>query len=313
MRPKLSLATQFLVLQLGIVLLVVFAVGGVSLAESDATFRREEGRRLMSVADNVVGNDTVSEVFRGDVSEVYLEGVAVNAEAVSDVRHVLIARASGELLTGPEPKSMAVLGPSRVQSGRADVVVVEDGVKTLAAHVPIFNEEQEMVGIVIVGQTYPTMWEQVGSATPQLLTYLLIGGALGFLGSLLLARRVKRQTLGLEPQEITGLVEHREAMLHGIREGVIGTDTADRITLINDEAVRLLGLSSDAVGGTLYAQKLEPGVLDVLTGKTTGDDEVVLRGDRVLVLNRMPVLIRSRHKGWVTTLRDRTELTSPAA
>lgn len=311
MRPKLSLASQFLVLQLGIVLLVVFAVGGVSLAESETTFRREEGRRLMSVADSVVASETVSDAFGEAMTEpVGLEGVAANAQAVSGVRQVLIARASGELLTGPEIKSKAVLGPSRVQSGRADVVVVEDGVKTLAAHVPIFNEEQEMVGIVIVGQTYPTMWEQVASATPQLLTYLLIGGALGFLGSLLLARRVKRQTLGLEPQEITGLVEHREAMLHGIREGVIGTDTADRITLINDEAVRLLGLSSSAVGGTLYAQKLEPGVLDVLTGKTSGDDEVVLRGDRVLVLNRMPVLIRSRHKGWVTTLRDRTELTS---
>ena len=51
----------------------------------------------------------------------------------------------------------------------------------------------------------------------------MLGAALGVGGSLLLARRVKRQTLGMEPREITGLVEHREAMLHGIKEGVIGT------------------------------------------------------------------------------------------
>ena len=76
---------------------------------------------------------------------------------------------------------------------------------------------------------------------------------LGVVGSLLLARRVKRQTLGLEPREIAGLVEHREAMLHGIKEGVIGMDAADRVTLANDEAVRLLGLPADAVGRSLHA------------------------------------------------------------
>src|SRR5688572_23530433 len=53
MRWKLSLARQFLVLQVGIVLLVVFAVGAVSLAESDLSFRSEQASRLRSVAENL--------------------------------------------------------------------------------------------------------------------------------------------------------------------------------------------------------------------------------------------------------------------
>jgi NAD+ synthase (glutamine-hydrolysing) len=129
-------------------------------------------------------------------------------------------------------------------------------------------------------------------------------------GSLLLARRVKRQTMGLEPGEITGLVEHREAMLHGIKEGVIGIDADDRVTLINDEAVRLLGLPAQSVGQILTVLRLEAPVLDVLTGRVTGDDQVVLQDDRVLVLNRMPVRVRGREVGAVTTLRDRTEMTA---
>ena len=48
----------------------------------------------------------------------------------------------------------------------------------------------------------------------------------------------------------------------------------------------------------------------MLTGKVTATDQVVLGGERVLVLNRMPVILRGRHSGWITTLRDRTELTS---
>ncbi|MFD0599225.1 PAS domain-containing protein [Catellatospora coxensis] len=83
---------------------------------------------------------------------------------------------------------------------------------------------------------------------PDLLTYLLLGSALGVGGSLLLARRVKRQTLGLEPREIAGLVEHREAMLHGLKEGLLGLDASGRVTLANDEALRLLDLPHDVTG-----------------------------------------------------------------
>ena len=59
MRPRMSLAGQSLLLQLCIVLLVVGVVGAVSLAEADVSFRRTEGRRLLSVAENVAANDTV--------------------------------------------------------------------------------------------------------------------------------------------------------------------------------------------------------------------------------------------------------------
>ena len=49
---------------------------------------------------------------------------------------------------------------------------------------------------------------------------LVIGGGL----SLLLARRLKRQTLGLEPQEIATLYAHHDATLHSLREGVVVFD-----------------------------------------------------------------------------------------
>src|SRR5204863_7347553 len=117
-----------------------------------------------------------------------------------------------------------------------------------------------------------------------------------------------RQTFGREPDEIGTLLEQREAVLHGIREGTVATDAAGRITLLNDEAKRLLGLDADAVG-KLLAEVVPAGhVRDVLSGRVDGPDEVVLVGDRVLVVNRMPVSVRGREIGAVVTLRDRTEL-----
>ena len=165
-----------------------------------------------------------------------------------------------------------------------------------------------MVGTAAVGQGYPSVGENLLSAVPNLVAYLGLAGIVGVVGSLLVARRVKRQTLGLEPVEIRGLVEHREAMLTGIKEGVLGLDPDDRVTLVNGEAHRMLGLPADCVGRTLTELGVEDRLLDVLTGSAAQQDAVVFVGDRILTLNRKPVAVRGVPAGSVTTMRDLTEL-----
>ncbi|MEV6596564.1 sensor histidine kinase [Actinoplanes sp. NPDC051346] len=311
MRQRLSLAGQLLILQLAIVLLVVCAVAAVSITESDAAFRRVEGERLRSVGENTAINRTVRLGLGNPLGREALETVAESARAVSGASYVMVIDAAGTIVTGPDAGRAAAMGDSPGLTGRSWVGVSFQGGKSLTAHVPVLDERDgRFIGLIIVGRTYPTLVDQLADALANLLTYLVLGTVLGAGGSLLLARRVKRQTLGLEPGEIVGLVEHREAMLHGIKEGVIGTDPAHRVTLANDEAIRLLGMPADAVGRSLHDQGLEPALLDVLTGRSEGVDQVVLSDDRVVVLNRQPVVMRDRAVGSVTTLRDRTELTA---
>jgi two-component system CitB family sensor kinase len=80
------------------------------------------------------------------------------------------------------------------------------------------------------------------------------------------------------------------------------------VTLINDEARRLLPIPEYGIGKTI-AELVEPGRLrDLLTGATGGEDQIVLTDEHVLVVNRMSVERRGRKLGAVITLRDRTEL-----
>ena len=130
---------------------------------------------------------------------------------------------------------------------------------------------------------------------PNLLTYLGLASAIGIGGSLLVARRVKRQTLGLEPLEIAGLVEHRDAMLHGIREGVVGLDPRGRVTLVNDEAIRLLRIPGDALGRTLDELGVGEELRDALLSGDVERDRAVASAGRVLVVNRLPIASRGRH------------------
>ena len=72
------------------------------------------------------------------------------------------------------------------------------------------------------------MWELLSGAGERLLFYLGLGAALGLLASWLLSRRIKRHTRGLEIAEIASLADHREALLHSIREGVVAVNNDGR-------------------------------------------------------------------------------------
>jgi two-component system CitB family sensor kinase len=165
-----------------------------------------------------------------------------------------------------------------------------------------------VVGEVSAGILERQVSDQLLSDLPVLVLYFLYALGIGVIASVLLARRLKRTTFGLELEEIAGLLQEREAMLHGIREGVIVVDPRGRITLVNDEARRLVPLGEDPVGSRLEALLPEGRLRDVLTGAVAGRDEVVLTDDHVLAVNRMEVSRGSRALGAVVTLRDRTEL-----
>ena len=104
---------------------------------------------------------------------------------------------------------------------------------------PIFRDGS-VIGMVSVGFLETAVFNQLLADVPGFALTLLLALGLGVGGSLLLASRLKRQTFGLEPYEIAGLLEEREASLQGIHEGAIATDGDGTITLANDEARRLL-------------------------------------------------------------------------
>jgi two-component system, CitB family, sensor kinase len=312
---KVSLAGQLLILQLGIVLVVLVAVAAVSIAQAQASFREVQGRRFMSVAERAAATPLVTEHLLDPARRAALAATVDGYREDAGASYALVAGADRRILASSDPSRvgrLVDLHGSNVLHGRAwEGVVTEDGVRSVVAHVPVLDDPTaKTVGFVVVGANTPGFWDSLGGAAPNLLTYLGVASFLGVAGSLLVARRVKRQTLGLEPRAITRLAEHRDTMLHGIKEGVVGLDPQLRVTLVNDEAMRLLELPADSVGRTLSELGVDRRLCEVLSGHTQGQDQIVVAGERVLVLNRVPVSSRGKAIGSVTTLRDRTELVS---
>ncbi|MDE3724574.1 ATP-binding protein [Nocardiopsis sp. N85] len=311
--PRTTLAGQFLALQLVIVVTVLVMVAAVSMAQSDARLRQTESRRMLSVAESTAARDIIRAGLETSGHPEVLAPHVESVRALSSADHLVVHDRDGRALTlapGPEgEESQDDPGLASALRGRAWTGVTEiEGDRAVVAAVPVIGEGGTILGVVVAGVDYPGTWELLALATPNLLVYLGIASVTGVAGSLLLSRRVKRQTLGLEPDQIARLVEHREAMLHGIKEGVLGLDAGHRVTLANDAAVRLLGLPPDCVGATLADLDVGGELEDVLLGRVQGRDTVVALGDRLVALNRMPLMTAGRADGSVTTMRDRTDL-----
>lgn len=310
---RLPLARQLLVLQVVLILAVLGVVVAITYAQSTADLQRSTGNRLLGLAETFATDQVVRSGLAGELPLSAIPPAAARAQSVSGADFVVVVDLNGDVLASQDPDHLGTgwaFASGDVLSGRAWVgsATLPDGRLSMQAHVAVLDPHNRgRLGYVVVGSYSRSVGERLTGAVPDLLVYLGVASALGLLGSALLANRIKRQTFGLEPRDIAGLVEHREALLYGIKEGVLGLDLDHRITIVNAEAIELLDLPEDAVGKGLEQLGLDRKVVEALTDKRRTPDRILDTDARRLVLNRMPVTTRGRIIGAVVTLRDRTE------
>jgi two-component system CitB family sensor kinase len=325
-RGELTLAAKVLLLQLVVIAVLLVTVGVLSIRQSNADFAEDQGAQMRSVAEYVAtlpevrgaiervrtGEDPASDLPRG------LAPYADRGASLSSATDVMMVSPGGVVLAATDPSRVgerADLGTSDGLEGRGWTGDVEpDGERAVAHHAPIISEEDgTLLGIVAAEETYPSVPDQVATAAPDLALFLGLGALLGLGGTWVVSRMVRRSTRGLGTTELANLADQREALLHAIREGVVGVGTDGRVTVMNDAARTTLGLDGrpDPVGRPVDELGLDPHVVALLTGDGTDlKDAVALVGTAVVVFNRGRASTGGRGIGTVTTLRDRTELVS---
>lgn len=293
---------------------VLLAVAAVSVHQSTNEFRDIRGQRMISVAENLASTPVVRDRLGDPFAERVLAPEVDRGVNLSGATLAEIIEPDGTVLVSSDPlrvDATAELGDSDAITGRAwfgDLDI--DGRRSIVGHVPILAPSGDVLAVVAVSEDYPTVWELLSRAGARLLLYLGLGAGLGLLGSWLLARRIKRQTRGLEIAEFASLADHREALLHSIREGVVAVNNDGAITVLNDSAQELLGLTGGDVGRRVDDVPLDPAVRQFLLSGEDGRDVVLATPTRVLALNRRAATSQGHKIGTVTTMRDSTELAS---
>ena len=308
-----KLSSQIFVGQVAILVATVL-VGFVLFARGErAQLDQQYEQQAVSIAESVASVDQVGSCLEpgtrpcGDQVQQIAERVTRDTKAA----YVVVIDMNQVRHSHPDPSLIGemVSEPIVTKDGQTHTGI-DDGVvgRSASGKAPLYAPDGTMVGEVSVGILESRVSTALWSLLPEYAVWFSTALVIGAFASWLLARRLKRRTFGLELDEIAKLLLEREAVLHGIREGMIAFDRAGRITLVNDEARRLLSTGATGVGSWIE-DVVPPGRLrDVLSGAINGKDEVVLTDEYCLTVNRMPVALAGRPHGSVVTLRDRTEL-----
>lgn len=311
MRYGKTLAARILVAVLGIVV-ATMAIGAALVARQTALLTDEQSVvQARSIAVTVASMPDVAEAVTGGDTATLMPALAERIRSQSQADYVVIIDASGTRLSHPRPDLIGVKiqEPVVALDGQTHTGIDEGDLgRSANVRAPIVDASGHPVGEVSVGILEST----VNTRSAQQVSGYLVSGALalllGVIASLVLARTIKRVTFGLEPAEIVALVQEREAMLHGIREGVLGLDARGRLNVLNEEARRLLQIPNAQLGQPVHELMGPSQLRDILVGDVSGPDRVAVTDDHLLVLNRMPVDVGGRPAGWVVTIRDRTEM-----
>lgn len=307
-RRRLStriLANELVILALtGLIGFVLFAFA--QRAELDRSYEQRALEIARIAAADPQIQDATEHGDRGHVVQSAAERICKAAQA----SYVVVIDLNRVRHSHPLPSLIGkrVAEPIVVKDGHPHVGIDQGAMgRSANAKAALVGSSGALIGEVSVGIPERAVLSELWFELPTFGLYAALATAIGAAAASLLARRLKRTTFGLELEEIACLVQDREAMLHGIREGVVAFAPDGTITVVNDEARRLLGL------GTALGHRLEEVLPDgrlrrALDGTLAGTDVSVLTDDHCLAVNRMPVTLHGRALGAVVTVRDRTEL-----
>lgn len=309
---RLSLRKKILLLHIGIVVLAVGLTVGTAIVILGQVVEKRYGERVLSVAHAVALIPSIREAFADPDPSATIQPIAEAVRDQAGFAFIVVANREGIRYSHPVPERIGKrvsTEPGEVLEGESYVAVQRGTLgMSIRAKVPIYDDNEQLIGFVSAGILVSVIQDLLKGYGALLAGVGAISLTLGVASSYLLSGHVKRQILGLEPREIALLLEHREAMLHGIREGVVAVDAQGTITLVNDEAARLMGLPPDAVGQGILDVLPDSQLPKVLQSGQAEPDRMMVANGRVIMVSRIPVRSRGQLVGAIATLRDQTEM-----
>ncbi|MTD14388.1 PAS domain-containing protein [Nakamurella sp. YIM 132087] len=316
-RSGRSIAARMLVL-LTVLLLVVIVVGlGLVFLDSREYTDQVTRERVVAVSTTAASSPGVAEILGEDLdvagASAALQPYAEQIRLATSVDFVVFLRADGTRLT--HPNTTLIGGTfegdlSTARSGQPYVTVADGSLgPSMRAVTPIIAADGTFLGLVSVGVTQAHI-----SATVQQRMWLLVGVGVvalvvGGLGILLIARRLRRETLGLGPRELARLYSYYETVLDAVHDGMVLLDTAHRVVGINRQGQLLLDLpDEDVAGRTAEEAGITGDLAEIVESDEEITDQLVITPSRVLAVTRRRAAGAGGPVGAVLTMRDHTAL-----
>jgi two-component system sensor histidine kinase DctS len=251
---------------------------------------------------------TGSSFERGSINE-----IVERMRIVNNANYIVVLDMKGTRLSHPVKKKLGMLshgkdeGPAFAENSYTSLAKGEIGT-VIRSFVPVMGNNHEQVGVVIAGYKMPSFGEVLFDVKVE----IWITGALCLLfggwGAWLLAQHVRKQMFSLEPHEIARLFVERTETFNAMHEGVIAINNEEKITIFNDKAKQMIGITGNVNG--LYIQDVIPDtyLTEILRLNRPIFNKELQLGNISIMSNRVPIVVNARTVGALAIFQDRTEV-----
>ncbi len=311
-----SLQARMVFLVCLLVLPLTLVAGGMYTAMVGEMLEDQIGKRALQVSRSVAQIPLVRQQIVKPDPEGKLQKLAEKIRKEVGAEFIVIGNREGIRFSHPKPDRLGkkMVGGDNAPALEHGTSYISQAVGTLGpsirGKVPIFNEKNEIIGVVSVGY----LVEDVNAIVlnHQLKVGLLIGilTILGIIGAISISTHFKQAIFGLEPEQIARLFSERKTIIESIREGIVAIDPDAKVTVTNRQALEILGKDSlDEVVGH-HIRDVLPGarLSHILTDGGERIDQELAIGDTTMIINNVAMREGEQIIGAVASFRRLDEL-----
>ncbi|MDM5187028.1 sensor histidine kinase [Bacillus sp. DX4.1] len=280
------------------------------------TVEEQTGKRALHVAKAVATIPEIHEAFQTEDPSVIIQPIVEKIRVETDAEFIVVGNTEGiryahpvrdrigEEMVGGDNKGVLEDGKSYISKATGTLG------PSLRGKVPIRDQENHIIGVVSVGFSMEDIHDVAEAYGNRVLWIAVVGLVIGIIGSMYLARSIKKLMFGLEPEEISSLYEERSAVIQSVREGIMVIDKEGCINLVNQAAYEILSLEKkqNIIGDSILKIIPNTSILEVLrTGEEQLDRQLDIKGQAVIA-NRLPIIVGNVVIGVVSSFRLKSEM-----
>ena len=315
-----SLPTSLKAQMICLVFLLVFSLtliaGGLYTAMISEVLEDQIGKRALQVSRTVAQLPMVKHQIVKPRPEGKLQALAEKIREEVGAEFIVIGNRDGIRFSHPKPDRLGkkMVGGDNAPALERGESYVSRAVGTLGpsirGKVPIFDESGGIVGVVSVGYLQENV--RVIIHDHQLKVGVLVGVLVvfGILGAVSISNRFKRAIFDLEPEQIARLLTERETIIDSIREGIVAIDRHAKVTVVNRQAIVILGKDSESQIIGQPIKDVLPGakLSRILSGGEQRHDQELEVNGTIMLINTVPMIEQDTIIGAVASFRRRDEL-----
>ncbi len=320
MRGKNKISLQFKVLSLISVLLlvIILLLAGIFSYILYVDSRTQAEQLVLQTAKTIsfmpelyeaIKEDNLEEIFRPIAEQVKDQANASNI--VIENRELIIYSHSDLELIG-QRNSNHTNDQALIFGGSNSFEIDREQGRVIVGKVPIiadYGTYSQVIGTVSVEFLEKDLLYNLYKKIKFIIFASLGVFILGIIGGIYLTNNIRKDTLGLEPHEISSLFRERNAILSSIKEGIIAINERGLITMINISASDMLNINEKQFINQHIHDILPNIKIDTVlkTGQNIHNVELLLH-DKMYIFNFIPIIEHGKVVGVVSSFRDKTEL-----